>query len=157
MYLYIETFSIRSAVSVSVMIMPFGDTVRVTFRNFLALALACGCDREHNTHKDQNGKPWLRLHKELLCQIDWNQKWSKLENKHWKNTKLRWFTSEQRRATCCAPETCSGIYKRRQNGGRNGAMCSPEWALQVGLAATDSPCCSAPSGLSAKSVVVLSL
>lgn len=32
----------RSVVSVSVMMMPFGDTVSVTFRNFLALALACG-------------------------------------------------------------------------------------------------------------------
>ena len=41
-YLYMETFSMRSAVSVSVMTMPFGETVSVTFRNFLALALACG-------------------------------------------------------------------------------------------------------------------
>lgn len=32
----------RSVVSVSVMMMPFGETVNVTFRNFLALALACG-------------------------------------------------------------------------------------------------------------------
>lgn len=40
MYLYMETFSMRSVVSVSVMMMPFGETVRVTFRNFLALALA---------------------------------------------------------------------------------------------------------------------
>lgn len=37
-----ETFSTRSVVSVSVMMMPFGETVNVTFRNFLALALACG-------------------------------------------------------------------------------------------------------------------
>jgi len=41
-YLYMETFSMRSVVSVSVMMMPFGETVSVTFRNFLALALACG-------------------------------------------------------------------------------------------------------------------
>lgn len=32
----------RSAVSVSVRMMPFGETVSVTFRNFFALALACG-------------------------------------------------------------------------------------------------------------------
>lgn len=32
----------RSVVSVSVMMMPFGETVNVTFRNFLALALAYG-------------------------------------------------------------------------------------------------------------------
>lgn len=32
----------RSVVSVSVMMMPFGETVSVTLRNFLALALACG-------------------------------------------------------------------------------------------------------------------
>lgn len=31
-----------SEVSVSVSTMPLGETVRVTFRNFLALALACG-------------------------------------------------------------------------------------------------------------------
>lgn len=31
----------RSEVSVSVMMMPLGDTVSITFRNFLALALAC--------------------------------------------------------------------------------------------------------------------
>lgn len=31
----------RSAVSVSVRMMPFGETVSVTFRNFLAPALAC--------------------------------------------------------------------------------------------------------------------
>lgn len=37
-----ETFSMRSVVSVSVMMMPFGETVNVTLRNFLALALACG-------------------------------------------------------------------------------------------------------------------
>lgn len=40
MYLYMETFSMRSVVSVSVMMMPFGEMVRVTLRNFLALALA---------------------------------------------------------------------------------------------------------------------
>lgn len=39
-YLYMETFSMRSLVSVSVMMMPFGEIVKVTFRNFLALALA---------------------------------------------------------------------------------------------------------------------
>ena len=41
LYLYMETFSMRSAVSVSLMMMPFGDTVSVTLRNFLVPALAC--------------------------------------------------------------------------------------------------------------------
>lgn len=44
-YLYIETFSMRSAVSVSVRMMPLGETVSVTFRNFLAPALACGYEK----------------------------------------------------------------------------------------------------------------
>lgn len=33
----------RSLVSVSEMMIPLGDTVRVTFLNFLALALARAC------------------------------------------------------------------------------------------------------------------
>lgn len=48
----------RSAVSVSVMMMPFGDTVSVTLRNFLALALACGCQTQEHMctfKKDQTG------------------------------------------------------------------------------------------------------
>lgn len=46
-----ETFSTRSAVSVSVMTMPFGETVRVTFLNFFALALACWREtKEAHTH-----------------------------------------------------------------------------------------------------------
>lgn len=36
-------------------------------------------------------------------------------------------------------------------------MCNPQRALEVGLAATDSPCCCAPSGVSANSAIVLSL
>lgn len=38
----------RSAVSVSVMMMPFGDTVSVTLRNFLAPALACVCQTQEH-------------------------------------------------------------------------------------------------------------
>lgn len=49
LYLYMETFSMRSVVSVSVMMMPLGETVSVTFRNFLALALACGYEIEKHT------------------------------------------------------------------------------------------------------------
>lgn len=45
----------RSVVSVSVMMMPLGETVNVTFRNFLALALACGYEtKKTTTHLLQN-------------------------------------------------------------------------------------------------------
>lgn len=46
----------RSAVSVSVMMMPFGDTVSVTLRNFLAPALACRCQTQEHmcTFKKKN-------------------------------------------------------------------------------------------------------
>lgn len=46
----------RSAVSVSVMTMPFGDTVSVTLRNFLAPALACGRQTQEHmcTFKKRN-------------------------------------------------------------------------------------------------------
>ena len=39
-----ETFSMRSPISASVMMIPLGETVRVTLRNFLALARACVSD-----------------------------------------------------------------------------------------------------------------
>lgn len=55
-YLYMETFSMRSVVSVSVMMMPFGETVSVTFRNFLALALACGYEKHKSTLKSDTEK-----------------------------------------------------------------------------------------------------
>lgn len=68
-YLYMETFSMRSVVSVSVMMMPFGETVNVTLRNFLALALAC----EHKILKKHSYIKWRNhLATELTCHSDMN-------------------------------------------------------------------------------------
>lgn len=53
----------RSVVSVSVMMMPFGETVSVTLRNFLALALACGYEkmRTHTKNEIRWNKYCLRF------------------------------------------------------------------------------------------------
>lgn len=64
--------------------------------------------------------------------------------------------SKTQQPACVVPEMW-GICKRWQNGGRDAAMWSPEWALEVGLAAIDSPCRSAPSGVAENTAIVLSL
>lgn len=43
----------RSAVSVSVRMMPFGEMVSVTFRNFFAPALACGYEKYKKTFRQR--------------------------------------------------------------------------------------------------------
>lgn len=73
-YLYMETFSMRSVVSVSVMMMPFGETVNVTFRNFLALALACGYEKHKSTSDTE--KSCHRYSESLtLINIRWSYLW----------------------------------------------------------------------------------
>jgi len=53
-------------------------------------------------------------------------------------------------------QKCGEFIKGDRNGG-GAAMRSPEQVLEVRLAATNSPCRSAPSGLSENTAIVLSL
>lgn len=56
----------RSVVSASVMMMPFGDTVNVTLRNFLALALACTFNKKH-THKHKSTSGGMKKEIQRFC------------------------------------------------------------------------------------------
>lgn len=52
------------------MMMPLGETVNVTFRNFLALALACGYETKKNKQKKTKHMYLKIRQKKLLPQVE---------------------------------------------------------------------------------------